>query len=67
MIKYLFKLVNNIIDSLCKFFCQVGQKNPFWCRCNRGFIVERKSWQDGSRGRLFYACPLSVVNNHTFA
>ena len=43
------------------------RRNPFLCRCERGFIIERQSWKPDTRGQLYYACPDSVVNNHMFA
>ncbi|GKC49522.1 hypothetical protein Tco_1072267 [Tanacetum coccineum] len=38
----------------------------FACHCRAGYVVLRESYIPKTRGKLYYACPLSKVNNHMF-
>ena len=38
----------------------------FACHCGKGDVVLRESYQANTRGKLYYACPRSKVNNHLF-
>nr|GEV29810.1 hypothetical protein [Tanacetum cinerariifolium] len=38
----------------------------FACLCGAGDVVLRESYKPKTRGKLYYACPRSKVNNHMF-
>ncbi|GKC72717.1 hypothetical protein Tco_1118600 [Tanacetum coccineum] len=38
----------------------------FACRCGAGDVILRESYQPKTRGKLYYACPLSKPRNNYF-